>query len=160
VHSKFELRDETLFLTVNLIDRSLAKHTMVRIRKASISGVYCNATCLQESITLNTLQFNMSLPTTYAFIRKILKAVESDKKLELLCLYLIELYLVEYEMIKFPPSLLAVAPVYTTLCSLYGFKQWSNSCEFHTNYLENQLLECSRLMVSFCQKAGTGKLTG
>ncbi|KAL2936957.1 G2/mitotic-specific cyclin-2, partial [Bienertia sinuspersici] len=96
-----------------------------------------------------------SLPTPYAFIRKILKAVESDKKLELLCLYLIELSLVEYEMIKFPPSLLAAAAVYTTLCSLYGFKKWSNTCEFHTNYLENQLL----LMVSLHQKAGTGKLT-
>ncbi|KAL2892609.1 G2/mitotic-specific cyclin-2, partial [Bienertia sinuspersici] len=113
-----------------------------------------------ESIMLNTLQFNMSLPTPYAFIRKILKVAKSDKKLELLCLYLIELSLVEYEMIKLLPSLLAVAAVYTTLCCLYGFKQWSKTCEFHTYYSENQLLECSRLMVSFHQKAGVGKLTG
>ncbi|KAL2929474.1 G2/mitotic-specific cyclin-2 [Bienertia sinuspersici] len=91
----------------------------------------------------------MSLPTPYAFISKTLKAAESDKKLELLCLYLIELSLVEYEMIKFPPSLLAAAAVYTALCGLCGFKRWGNTCEFHTNYSENQLSECSRLMVSF-----------
>ncbi|KAL2907116.1 G2/mitotic-specific cyclin-1, partial [Bienertia sinuspersici] len=55
-------------------------------------------------------------------------------------------------MIKFPPSLLAAAAVYTAQCSLYGFKQWSKTCEYHTNYSEIQLF--------FHQKAGTGKLTG
>lgn len=89
---------------------------------------------------LNTLQFNMSLPTAYVFLRRFLKAAESDKKLEMLCSYLIELSLVEYEMIKFPPSLLAAAAVYTAQCSLYGFKQWNKTCEFYTNYSEDQLL--------------------
>ncbi|XP_021727543.1 G2/mitotic-specific cyclin-2-like [Chenopodium quinoa] len=187
VHYKFELRDETLFLTIHLIDRFLAKHTMVR-KKLQLVGLiamllackyeevsvpvvedlifisdkaYTREDLLEmEKIMLNTLQFNMSLPTPYVFLRRYLKAAESDKKLELLCFYLIELSLVEYEMIKFPPSLLAAAAVYTAQCSLYGFKQWSKTCEFYTNYTEDQLLECSRLMVNFHQKAGTGKLSG
>ncbi|XP_021760044.1 G2/mitotic-specific cyclin-2-like [Chenopodium quinoa] len=187
VHYKFELRDETLFLTVHLIDRFLAKHTMVR-KKLQLVGLiamllackyeevsvpvvedlifisdkaYTREDLLEmEKIMLNTLQFNISLPTPYVFLRRYLKAAESDKKLELLCFYLIELSLVEYEMIKFPPSLLAAAAVYTAQCSLYGFKQWSKSCEFYTNYTEDQLLECSKLMVNFHQKAGTGKLSG
>ncbi|CAO2831281.1 unnamed protein product [Amaranthus hypochondriacus] len=187
VHYKFELREETLFLTVHLIDRFLARHTMVR-KKLQLVGLialllackyeevsvpvvedlifisdkaYTRQDLLEmERIMLNTLQFNMSLPTAYVFLRRFLKAAESDKKLEMLCSYLIELSLVEYEMIKFPPSLLAAAAVYTAQCSLYGFKQWNKTCEFYTNYSEDQLLECSSFMVKFHQKAGTGKLTG
>ncbi|KMT09623.1 hypothetical protein BVRB_6g130760 [Beta vulgaris subsp. vulgaris] len=187
VHYKFELREETLFLTVSLIDRFLARHTMVR-KKLQLVGLiamllackyeevsvpvvddlifisdkaYTRQDLLEmEKIMLNTLQFNMSLPTPYVFLRRFMKAAESDKKLEQLCSYLIELSLVEYDMIKFPPSLLAAAAIYTAQCSLYGFKQWNKTCEFYTNYSEEQLLECSKLMVTFHQKAGTGKLTG
>ncbi|KAL2900134.1 Cyclin-B2-4, partial [Bienertia sinuspersici] len=118
VHYKFELRDETLFLTLNLIDRFLAKHEEVSVpfvefiamplackhEEVSVPFIddlifiydkaYTRHDLIEkESMMLNTLQFNMSLPTPYAFIRRILKAAESDKKLELLCLYLIELYL-------------------------------------------------------------------
>uniref|UniRef100_A0A7C9AB39 Uncharacterized protein n=1 Tax=Opuntia streptacantha TaxID=393608 RepID=A0A7C9AB39_OPUST len=187
VHYKFELRDETLFLTVNLIDRFLARHTMVR-KKLQLVGLiamllackyeevsvpvvddlifisdkaYSRQDLLEmERIMLNTLQFNMSFPTPYVFLRRFLKAAESDKKLELLSFYLIELSLVEYEMLKFPPSLLAAAAVYTAQSTLYGFNQWNKTCEFYTHYSESHLFECSRLMVSFHQKAGTGKLTG
>lgn len=63
-------------------------------------------------------------------------------------------------MLKFPPSQLAAAAVYTAQCTMYGVKQWSKTCEWHTNYSEDQLLECSSLMVDFHKKAGTGKLTG
>ncbi|KAJ6360483.1 hypothetical protein OIU77_004492 [Salix suchowensis] len=73
--------------------------------------------------------------------------------------FLIELSLVEYEMLKFPPSLLAASAIYTAQCTIYGFKEWNRTCEWHSNYSEEQLLECSRLMVGLHQKAGTGKLT-
>ena len=38
VHYKFELMDETLFLTVNIIDRFLARQTVVR-KKLQLVGV-------------------------------------------------------------------------------------------------------------------------
>ncbi|KAJ6927804.1 hypothetical protein NC651_011731 [Populus alba x Populus x berolinensis] len=81
-------------------------------------------------------------------------------ELELLFFFIIEQCLVEYKMLKFPPSLLAAAAIYTALCSLYWFKQWSKTSEWHTSYTEDQLLECSRMMVGFHQNAGAGKLTG
>ncbi|KAA8537412.1 hypothetical protein F0562_026901 [Nyssa sinensis] len=93
-------------------------------------------------------------------MRRFLKAAQSDKKLELISFFIIELCLVEYEMLKFPPSLLAAAAIFTAQCILSGSKQWSKTSERHSNYLEDHLLECSRLMVTFHQKAGTGKLTG
>lgn len=128
---------------------------------------------------LNTLQFNMSVPTPYVFMRRFLKAAQSEKKvrillyrntwvyfphaqnylqinvnqyccnqininfmeqLEQLSFFLIELSLVECEMLKFPPSLLAAAAVYAALSALYGVQQWSKTCEWHTSYSEDQLL--------------------
>ncbi|PON50005.1 Cyclin [Parasponia andersonii] len=187
VHDKFELMKETLFLTVNLIDRFLTKQTVVRKKLQLVGLVAMLLACKYEEVSvpvvgdlilisdkaytrdevlemeklmLNTLQFNMSVPTPYVFMRRFLKAAQSDKKLELLSFFLIELSLVECEMLNFPPSLLAAAAVYTAQCTLYGFKQWNRTCEWHTNYSEDQLLECSKLMVVFHQKAATGKLTG
>ncbi|XWS45635.1 hypothetical protein CRYUN_Cryun15aG0153400 [Craigia yunnanensis] len=184
VHDKFDLMGETLFLTVNLIDRFLSRQTVVR-KKLQLVGLvamllackyeevfpvvgdlilisdkaYSRKEVLEmESLMFNTLQFNMSFPTPYVFMRRFLKAAQSDKKLELLSFFLIELALVEYEMLKFQPSLLAAAAV--AQCSLHGLKQWSRTCEWHSSYSEDQLSECSRLMVGFHEKAATGKLTG
>ncbi|KAI3465444.1 hypothetical protein Pfo_022107 [Paulownia fortunei] len=187
VHYKFELMDETLYLTVNLIDRFLAVQSVVR-KKLQLVGVtamllackyeevsvpvvedlilisdkaYCRKEVLDmEKLMINTLQFNLSLPNPYVFMRRFLKAAQSDKRLELLSFFIIELCLVEYEMLRFPPSLLAAAAIFTAQCTLSGCKQWSKTSERHTNYSQDQLLECAKLMVTFHQKAGTGKLTG
>ncbi|KAJ8567703.1 hypothetical protein K7X08_019911 [Anisodus acutangulus] len=187
VHHKFELREETLFLTVNLVDRFLEKQGVVR-KKLQLVGLvamllaskyeevsaplvedlvfisdkaYTRKEVLEmERMMLNTLQFNMSVPTAYVFMRRYLKAAQCDRKLELLSFFLVELCLVEYEMLKFPPSFIAAAAIYTAQTTLYGVQQWSKTCEWHTSYSEDQLLECSRSIVSYHQKAATGKLTG
>ncbi|KAI6688478.1 hypothetical protein NL676_025306 [Syzygium grande] len=187
VHYKFELMDETLYLTVNLIDRFLAVQPVVK-KKLQLVGVtamllackyeevsvpvvedlilisdkaYSRKEVLEmERLMVNTLHFNMSVPTPYVFMRRFLKAAQSDKKLELLSFFIIELSLVEYEMLKFPPSLLAASAIYTAQCTVAGTKRWSTTCEWHTSYSEAQLLECARLMVTFHQRAGSGKLTG
>jgi hypothetical protein len=61
------------------------------------------------------------------------------KQLELLAFFIIELCLVEYNMLKFPPSLLAAAAIYTAQCTLSGTKQWSKTNEWCTGYSEQQL---------------------
>ncbi|KAJ4714071.1 Cyclin [Melia azedarach] len=187
VHDKFDLMNETLFLTVNLIDRFLSQQNVVR-KKLQLVGLvamllackyeevsvpvvgdlilisdkaYTRREVLEmESLMLNTLQFNMSVPTPYVFLQRFLKAAQSDKKLQLLSFFLIELSMVEYEMLKFPPSLLAAAAIYAAQCTIYGFKQWSKTCQWHSGYSEDQLLECARLVIGFHQKAAVGKLTG
>lgn len=187
VHHKFDLQQETLFLTVNLIDRFLAKQSVVR-KKLQLVGLvamllackyeevsvpvvddlvfisdkaYSRSEILEmEKLMLNTLEFNMSVPTPYVFLKRFLKAAQSETKLEQMSFFLMELCLVEYDMIKFTPSFLAAVAVYTAQCSLYGLRQWSKTCEWHTNYNEDQLLECSRMMVRCHEKAGTGRLTG
>ncbi|GMN50089.1 hypothetical protein TIFTF001_019253 [Ficus carica] len=187
VHHKFELMEETLFLTVNLIDRFLERQIVVR-KKLQLVGVTAmllackyeevsvpmiedfvlitdkaytkNDVLEMEKLMVNTLQFNFSVPTPFVFMRRFLKAAQPNKKLEVLSSYIIELCLVENEMVQFPPSLLAAAAIYTAQCSLHKLKQWSKTSEWYSNYSEHQLQECSRLMVAFHQNAGKGKLTG
>ncbi|XP_073133993.1 cyclin-B2-3-like [Henckelia pumila] len=187
VHYKFELMEETLYLTVNLIDRFLALQSVVR-KKLQLVGVtamllackyeevsvpvvedlilisdraYCRKEVLDmEKLMINTLQFNLSVPTPYVFMRRFLKAAQSDKTLELLSFFTIELCLVESAMLKFSPSLLAAAAIYTAQCALNGFRQWSKTLEKHTSYMEHQLLECAKLMATFHNNAWKSKLTG
>ncbi|KAI4321667.1 hypothetical protein MLD38_035024 [Melastoma candidum] len=187
VHYKFELMEETLYLTVNLIDRFLSVQQITRKKLQLVGATAMLLACKYEEVSVpvvddliiisdhaysrkevldmekmmvNTLQFNMSVPTTYVFMRRFLKAAESDKNLELLAFFLIELCLVEYQMLEYPPSLLAAAAVYTAQCAITRTQQWSKTCELHTSYSEDQLLGCARAMVGLHQKCGTGKLAG
>lgn len=61
-------------------------------------------------------------------------------QMELLAFYIIELCLVEYEMLKFSPSMLAAAAVFTAQCTLGKANQWSRTSERHTNYNEHELM--------------------
>uniref|UniRef100_A0A7N0ZYK3 Cyclin N-terminal domain-containing protein n=1 Tax=Kalanchoe fedtschenkoi TaxID=63787 RepID=A0A7N0ZYK3_KALFE len=188
VHYKFELMEETLFLTVSLIDRFLERRAVARKELQLVGITAMLMACKYEEVSvpvvtdfiyisdkaytrqeildmerlmLNTLQFNMSLPTPYVFIRRFLKAAQSDKKLELLSFFMIELCLVEYEMLKFQPSVLAAAAIYTAMCTIErSNKQWSKTSEWHSKYTEDQLLECAKMMVKLHDKSATGKLTG
>ncbi|TYI98316.1 hypothetical protein E1A91_D01G205600v1 [Gossypium mustelinum] len=187
VHYKFDLMEETLFLTINLIDRFLERCTVIRKKLQLVGMTAMLLACKYEEVSVpivedfvlisdkaytrkdvldmeklmvNTLQFHMSVPTPYVFMRRFLKAAQSEKKLEFLSFFLIELCMVEYEMLKFQPSLLVAAAIYTAQCSLFRFKNWTKTSEWHTKYTEDQLLECSKLMVTYHQKAGSGKLKG
>ena len=137
VHDKFDLMKETLFLTVNLIDRFLSKKAVMRKKLQLVGLVALLLACkyeevsvpvvedlvlisdkaytrndvldmvkclflfvstyrriqvlfhalikllplsLQEKTMLSTLQFNVSLPTQYPFLKRFLKAAQADKK--------------------------------------------------------------------------------
>ncbi|XVE94416.1 hypothetical protein REPUB_Repub02eG0006500 [Reevesia pubescens] len=148
VHYKFELMEETLYLTVNLIDRFLAVQQLVRKKLQLLVGItamllackyeevsvpvvedlilisdkaYSRKEVLDmEKLMINTLQFNLSLPTPYVFTRRFLKAAQSNK--------------------KFPPSLLAAAAIFTAQCTLSGSKHWSKTSEWYSTYSEEQLM--------------------
>ncbi|MFS8016720.1 putative cyclin domain-containing protein [Helianthus anomalus] len=112
-----------------------------------------------ENLMLHTLEFKISFPTPYVFLKRYLKAGQSDSKLDQLSSFLMDLCLVEYETVKFTPSLLAAACIYTAQCSLSGFKRWSKTCEWHTKYSKDELLECSKMIVRYHQRAATGRFT-
>ncbi|KAJ0442801.1 putative cyclin domain-containing protein [Helianthus annuus] len=152
VHYKFELTEETLYLTVNLVDRFLSRRPVVRKNIQLVGITAMLLACKYEEVTvlidddfiekemMNTLEFNLSVLMPFVFVKRFLKAARSYKEMEQLCFYLIDLCLVEYEMLKFPPSLLAVAGVFTAESTLKGSKQWTKTSEFHSQYSQNHLL--------------------
>ncbi|CAM6044825.1 unnamed protein product [Sphagnum compactum] len=186
VHLKFKLMMETLYLTTNLIDRYLSVRSVSR-KNLQLVGVtalllaakyeeiwapevhdfvfisdnaYTREQILNmEKSMLNTLQFNLTVPTPYVFVARCLKAAAADKELEMVSWYLVELCLTEYSMVKFCPSHLAAAAVYTAQNTLARKPCWGPALQEHSGYSEAQLMECATMMVAFQSKAGTGSLT-
>ncbi|GJZ47719.1 G2/mitotic-specific cyclin-2 isoform X2, partial [Tanacetum coccineum] len=108
VHYKFELMEETLYLTVNLIDRFLERQPIARKKLQLVVVTTMLLACKYEEIyvpvvedfivisdkaytrdevlmmekeMVNTLQFNLSYPTVYVFIKRFLKAAQSSHPL-------------------------------------------------------------------------------
>ncbi|KAG1654532.1 hypothetical protein FOA52_008537 [Chlamydomonas sp. UWO 241] len=141
VHLKFKLAPETMFLSVNLIDRFLEKKQVTR-RNLQLVGVtamliaskyeeiwapevrdfvyisdkaYTREQILEcEHTMLNVLGFNLTLPTYYNFLSRYLKAAgkHMDKQVACLSSYLAELALVDAPMLKYSYSVTAAAAVF------------------------------------------------
>jgi G2/mitotic-specific cyclin-B, other len=139
VHVKFKLLTETMFLSVNIIDRFLALKPVAR-NKLQLVGItaillgakyeevyapevrdfihisdkaYSREEILKmERLILATLDFNMSTPTPLHFLRRFSKASRSDSRTHTLSKYLTELTLTEYNMLNHVPSKIAAASVY------------------------------------------------
>jgi cyclin B len=138
VHLKFKMVPETLYLTVNLIDRYLEKK-QVRRSKLQLVGVaalllsskyeeiyppelrdlvyitdraYNKQDILEmESDIVNTLDYHLTVPTIHSFLCRYLKAAHADRTMVQLACYLCERTLQEYSMCEFLPSTIAATAV-------------------------------------------------
>ncbi|XP_077244422.1 cyclin b3;1 isoform X2 [Tasmannia lanceolata] len=185
VHLKFELMQETLFLMVELFDRFIA---MITIKKDEIQlvglttlllaskyedfwhpkikdllsisvNVYTRDEMLaMEKLILKKLMFRLNAPTPYVFMLRFLKAAQSDTKLEHLAFYLIELCLVEYEALKFKPSLLCASAIYVARCTLNMVPPWTELLKKHTHYEAPQLRASADMILRFQGAANRGQL--
>lgn len=171
VHLKFKLVPETMYLTVNIIDRFLsAKH--VARKKLQLVGVtamliaskyeeiyapevkdfvyisdkaYSRDEILKmESLMLNTLGFNLTVPSALQFVGRFVKASGNgaDKEFEMLSTYIVELMLQEYFMIKYLPSMVAASAVYLAQ-QILGRGVWTSTMHRYTQYSEAALKNCS-----------------
>ncbi|KAL1221369.1 putative cyclin-B3-1 [Cardamine amara subsp. amara] len=185
VHFKFDLMHETLYLTMNLLDRYLSQ---VPIHKNEMQLIGLTALLLaskyedywhprikdlisisaesytreqilgMERIMLKQLKFRLNAPTPYVFMLRFLKAAQSNKKLEQLAFYLIELCLVEYEALKYKSSLLCASAIYVARCTLHMTPVWTSLLHNHTHYNVSQMKDCSDMILRFHKAAKTGKL--
>ncbi|XP_023645481.1 putative cyclin-B3-1 isoform X2 [Capsella rubella] len=185
VHFKFDLMHETLYLTMNLLDRYLSQ---VPIGKNEMQLIGLTALLLaskyedywhprindlisisaesytreqilgMERIMLKELKFRLNAPTPYVFMLRFLKAAQSNKKLEQLAFYLIELCLVEYEALKYKPSLLCASAIYVARCTLHMTPVWTSLLNNHTRYNVSQMKDSSDMILRFHKAAKTGKL--
>lgn len=143
VHSKFKLVDETLFLTINLIDRYLEKEQVSR-QKLQLVGVTCcfiaskyeeiyppdlrdfvhvtdKAYTKQEILQmegkiLTALSFNITISSQLLYLHRYAKlmGVPYNSKRYHLARYLMELALIEYNMLRFDNRNIAASALITT----------------------------------------------
>lgn len=163
VHLKFKLLPETLYLTVNLIDRYLGLELITRDKLQLIGVTAMLIACKYEEIyppelkdfvyitdnaytkqqimdmeytMLKKLEFKVTAISSYRFLERINKLAVGDDNEFCLAQYLIELALVEYRMMKYKPSELAAGAVYLTH-KITGRKEpWPIKVEHHTNIRE------------------------
>ncbi|KAK6164004.1 hypothetical protein DH2020_000868 [Rehmannia glutinosa] len=159
VHKKFELMPESLYLTVNIVDRFLSVKTVPRRELQLVSdfiAISDNAyvreqVLLMEKAILGKLEWYLTVPTPYVFlIRSIKASLPADKEMENMTFFYAELGLTNYStIINYCPSMLAASAVYAARCTLSRSPLWTETLKHHTGYAENQLMECAKLLVSF-----------
>lgn len=168
VHLKFKMVPESLYITVQIIDRYL-ELKQVRRSKLQLVGVaalliaakyeeiyppqlkelvyitdkaYNKQEILEmEAEILTTLDFNFTVPTVHTFLCRYLKAAHADRSMVQLSCYLAERCLQEYSMLKYLPSQIAASSVLIARTTLKRHP-WSPTLLKYTNYDEPDLAAC------------------
>ncbi|XP_022924970.1 G2/mitotic-specific cyclin S13-7-like [Cucurbita moschata] len=187
VHNKFELSPETFYLTINIIDRFLARKAVPR-RELQLLGIgamliaskyeeiwapevndfvclsdraYTNEQILtMEKRILGKLEWTMTVPTPYVFLARFIKASkDSDHEMENLVYFLAELGIMHYNTsIMYSPSMIAASAVYAARCTLKKSPGWDETLKLHTGFTEPQLIDCAKHLVGFHGAASKNKL--
>ncbi|THK32844.1 G2/mitotic-specific cyclin-B [Diachasma alloeum] len=140
VHQQFHLLQETLYLTVAVIDRFLQSFKSINRRRLQLVGVaamfisckyeemfapdigdfvyitdnaYTKTEILQmELLIVKTLDYSFGRPLPLHFLRRYSKAGRALPVHHTMAKYFLEQSLVHYEMCHYPPSLIAAAAIY------------------------------------------------
>lgn len=110
---------------------------------------------------LNTLRFNLTVPTPYNFLCRYLKAAgfAADKELVHYATYLVELALVDYSALRFPYSQLACAAIHVAASALGKPDTFSTAAQRHSGYTIAALAPCAAYLAGLFRKAPTASLT-
>lgn len=185
VHHRFHLLQETLYLTVAIIDRFLQIKTVTR-NKLQLVGVtsmliaskyeemyapevadfvyitdnaYTKKDILEmEGIILHTLNFSFGKPLCLHFLRRNSKAGQVDANKHTLAKYLMELTIVEYDMVQYLPSQIAAAALCLSMRLLDNSK-WTETLSHYSTYIEKDLIPTMNKLASLVIKAENSKLT-
>lgn len=171
VHIKFKLRAETLFLTVNLIDRYLEKVTVPRQKLQLVGVASMLIACKYEEIyapetkdfvvvtdkaftkeeihdmegkVLSVLEFNLTTTSSLSFLERYVRLTETSDKGSWLAKYILELCLVDYKMLKYEPNMLAAAGLYLSNKILRKNQAWNEILENNSSFEENELRPCAK----------------
>ncbi|NP_001154932.1 cyclin B [Nasonia vitripennis] len=146
VHEQFHLMQETLYLTIAIIDRFLQDFRLITRKRLQLVGVtamfiaskyeemyspdindfvyitdnaYTKAEILQmEMLMIKTLEFSFGRPLPLHFLRRYSKAGKALPVHHTLAKYFLEQCLVHYEVCHHPPSLIAAAALYLSFLLL------------------------------------------
>ncbi|XP_038621735.1 G2/mitotic-specific cyclin-B1 [Tachyglossus aculeatus] len=172
VQMKFRLLQETMYLTVAIIDRFLQDNgvpkkmlQLVGVTAMFIASKYeemyppeigdfafvTDHTYTKHQIRqmemriLRALDFGLGRPLPLHFLRRASKIGEVDLEQHMLAKYLMELTMVDYEMVHFPPSQIAAAAFCLALKVLDG-GEWTPLLQHYLSYTEESLLSVMQHM--------------
>ncbi|KAF3909905.1 Cyclin-B2-2 [Orbilia brochopaga] len=175
VHTRFRLLPETLYLTVNIIDRFLGLK-QVGLDKLQLVGVaamwvaakyeevyspsiknfiyvsdggYVEDELLRaERYILTTLDYDLSYPNPMNFLRRISKADDYDIRTRTFAKYLMEVSLLDYRFLEFPGSLVAASAMYMAR-KMYNRGSWNASLVHYSGYTEEEIIPVFKLMIDY-----------
>jgi len=111
-----------------------------------------------EQTLLNTLNFNITHPSSLHFLRRYSKAAGSDYTLHTLCKYLIELVLIDVKLLKYYPSLIAAASVYLGRAMTQRTPLWTSTLQHYSTYSEQTVRECAQEINELLKKSQKSSL--
>lgn len=179
VHGKFNLLPETLFLTVNYIDRFLSKRKVSLTRfqlvgavaffiAAKYEEINCptvqevafmadNAYSIDEFLKaerfmIDVLEFDMGWPGPMSFLRRTSKADDYDYETRTLAKYFLEITIMDARFVASPPSWLAAGAQYLSRV-LLNRGEWTEAHVFYSGYTERQLRPLAEQLLENCRYA-------
>eukprot|EP00978_Attheya_sp_CCMP212_P005363 scaffold12014_cov45-Attheya_sp.AAC.1 len=185
VHHKFKMVPETLYLTVNLIDRYLEKRYVSR-QELQLVGVaslliaskyeeiyipemsdfvyicdnaYTKDEILQmETIVLTELNYKVTIASSHAFLVRYLKAAHADKRMVQFACYILDGTLQNYHLLEYLPSQLAAASVLIARRCI-GRHSWSPTLLKYAEYSEEDVTPVARSILTMrASSAGASEL--
>jgi cyclin B len=184
VHKKYKLQSTTLFLAAQVIDRYLEIHVIAKnllqlvgvtalMIAAKFEEVYppqikefVNITdkayskdeiLKMEVSILQALQFKVCRPTAMHFLDRYQCANECTDSHRDLAQYILELSLVEYKMLKYPPSHQAAASILLSN-KLLRKASWAPAVAKLTKMTEPMLKECAKEMCAVLESVENSSL--
>lgn len=182
VHSRFQLLQETLYMTIAVLDRFLQVQPVSR-KKLQLVGVtamlvaskyeemyapeigdfvYITDNAFSKSqirememLILKELNFELGRPLPLHFLRRASKAGCADAEKHTLAKYLMELTLVDYDLLHRHPSEIAAAALCLSQNLLDGSK-WSMAQQCYTGYSEEDLKSIMQHMAKNVVKVNEG----
>lgn len=170
VHTELKLDRETLFLSVNIIDRFLDKQNVSKNKLQMVGSValfiaskyqessvvsikqlvhlcdyiYSKDEMLQaERHILCTLNFYVTVCTSNGFLAFLFAHYKFEPFVQCLSYYLAEMILLHTCMLKYPPSLAAFSCLYLALKLIKPSEaNWNCELESMTGYEPNDFTEC------------------
>ncbi|XP_002454880.1 cyclin-A1-3 [Sorghum bicolor] len=179
VAEEYRLVPDTLYLTVNYIDRYLSGNEINR-QRLQLLGVACMLIAAKyeeicapqveefcyitdntyfrdevlemEASVLNYLKFEMTAPTAKCFLRRFARSAQACDEdpalhLEFLASYIAELSLLEYNLLSYPPSLIAASAIFLARFILQPTKYpWNSTLSHYTQYKPSELSDCVKAL--------------
>ena len=185
VHWKFKLYPETLFLTINLLDRFLSVKPNIARSQLQLVGVtclllaakyediyapeikdivhICDKTYKKEEILsmevliLNTLGFRITSPSALLFLLRMAKIARCDERQFYLAQYCLELAMADYHLwTNHSASQLAAATLFLSSKLLRKSPAWPPALQSMSGYSESQLKSIAKEICITLQATNEG----